>query len=66
MSRTTGNGETENMNKKDNCLKQVGFEEEKQVGGVVVRRKDFLFPSYNDRRGLSLFKYGWEEASRDR
>lgn len=62
----TGNGETESIDKKDNCLKKFGFEEEKQVGGVVVRRKDSFFSSCNDRRGLNLFKYTWEEARRER
>lgn len=45
------------MDDTDNSRKKFGFEEEKQIGGVVVRRKNFLSSSFNDRRVLSLFKY---------
>ena len=52
----------ENM---ENSLEKLDLEEKKGVGGAVVRRKHFL-SSFNGRTSLSLFKYWWEEARRER
>ena len=52
----------ENM---ENSLEKLDLEEKKGVGGAVVRRKHFL-ASFNGRTSLSLFKYWWEEARRER
>lgn len=46
-----------NMDHMDNSLEKFGLEKDKQIGGLLVRRKDFLLSSFNDRRSLSLFKY---------
>ena len=49
----------------ENSLEKLDLEEKKGVGGAVVRRK-YFFPSFNGRTSLSLFKYWWEEARRER
>lgn len=56
MSERPGAGETVGECEQ-NSVKNFGLEEEKQIGGLLVRRKDFLSSSFNDRRNLSLLKY---------
>ena len=51
----------------ETSLEKLDLEEKKGVGGAVVRRKKHFLPSsFNDRTSLSLFKYWWEEARRER
>lgn len=52
------------MGSKDNSSQNLGLEEKQQVGGALVRGNHLLL--FNDRTGLSLFRYWWEGTRREK